>query len=424
MNWPVLRLSMVAFLVLVPFVVMTQTPNPSAASPATTSDQPLKPEEIVALVAPIALYPDNLLAEVLMASTYPLEVVQADRWATANKNLDQDQLKAAVDKQPWDSSVKALVATPSVLTMMSTKLDWTQKLGDAFLAQQTDVMDAIQRLRAKAQANNKLTSTRQQTVTVRQEQNRQVIAIEPAEPNTVYVPYYDPAVVYGDWPYADYPPYYFPDYYGGYIGVSGPETGHARIFGEAVVSRCSGQVAEELAVRAQEPYPQIVSAPATDLLLVQIAPLQGTVSQVQIGPPQRTAPQLQIGPRRGTAPQLRIAPPQGTGRQVQIAPSQGTGPRNIAWRAGRLGEAELVWQEAAFVAAAFVAAAVRARALVEAAAFVEAAVRAQAGGDRILHSSTISLSSAVSTMVLAFIASATTAATKPMLGSSRRRYKQ
>ena len=413
MNWPVLRLSMVAFLVLVPFVVMTQTPNPSAASPATTSDQPLKPEEIVALVAPIALYPDNLLAEVLMASTYPLEVVQADRWATANKNLDQDQLKAAVDKQPWDSSVKALVATPSVLTMMSTKLDWTLKLGDAFLAQQTDVMDAIQRLRAKAQANNKLTSTRQQTVTVRQEQNRQVIAIEPAEPNTVYVPYYDPAVVYGDWPYADYPPYYFPDYYGGYIGVSGPETGHARIFGEAVVSRCSGQVAEELAVRAQEPYPQIVSAPATDLLLVQIAPLQGTVSQVQIGPPQRTAPQLQIGPRRGTAPQLRIAPPQGTGRQVQIAPSQGTGPRNIAWRAGR--PADIAWQPAAFVGAAVPAQALVEAAFVPAAVCAPAEVGALAGGDRISHSSTILLSSAVSTMVLAFIASVTTAATEPML---------
>jgi hypothetical protein len=128
------------------------------------------------------------LAEVLMASTYPLEVVQSDRWATANKNLKQDQFKAGVDKQPWGGSVKALVATPSVLTMMSTKLDWTQKLGDAFLAQQTDVMDAIQRLRAKAQANNKLTSTKEQKVTVRQEQNRQIIGIEPTEPNVMGVP--------------------------------------------------------------------------------------------------------------------------------------------------------------------------------------------------------------------------------------------
>ena len=133
MNSCVLRLSIIAFLVLVPLAVMAQSPNLSSNPSATTSDQLLKPEQIEALVAPIALYPDNLLAEVLMASTYPLEVVQADRWATANKNLNQDQLKAAVDKQPWDGSVKALVATPSVLTMMSTKLDWTQMVGDAFL---------------------------------------------------------------------------------------------------------------------------------------------------------------------------------------------------------------------------------------------------------------------------------------------------
>ena len=153
--------------------------------------------------------------------------MQADRWLTANKNLKEDQFKAAVDKQPWDGSVKALVATPSVLTMMSSKLDWTQKLGDAFLAQQTEMMDAIQRLRTKAQANNQLTSTKEQKVTVRQEQNRQVIAIEPTDPNTVYVPYYDPAVVYGEWPYADYPPYYFPDYYAGYIGPGLIATGIA-----------------------------------------------------------------------------------------------------------------------------------------------------------------------------------------------------
>ena len=136
-------------------------------------------------------------------------------------------MKAAADKQPWDGSVKALVATPSVLTMMSSKLDWTQKLGDAFLAQQTEIMDAIQRLRTKAQANNQLTSTKEQTVTVRQEQNRQVIAIEPTDTNTVYVPYYDPAVVYGEWPYADYPPYYFPDSYAGYIGPGLIATGIA-----------------------------------------------------------------------------------------------------------------------------------------------------------------------------------------------------
>ena len=205
-----------AFLILTPLTALAQNqPPPAPAAAAASSDQLLKPEQLDALVAPIALYPDNLLSLVLMASTYPLEVVQADRWAKDNKALKGDQLKAAADKQSWDDSVKSLVATPDVLAMMSTKLDWTQKLGDAVLAQQPDVMDAIQRLRTKADANNKLTSTKQQKVTKTQEQGKQVIVIEPTDPNTVYVPYYDPGVVYGGWPYPAYPPYYFG--YPGYI---------------------------------------------------------------------------------------------------------------------------------------------------------------------------------------------------------------
>src|SRR5580692_1268886 len=195
-----------AAIILGPTCAMAQT---SASPTATSSAQLLKPAELDQLVAPIALYPDPLLAQVLMASAYPLDIVQAERWLEANKNLKGDALKAAVDKQAWDDSVKSLVATPDVLAMMSTKLDWTQKLGDAVLAQQPDVMDAVQRLRAKAQTNNELTSTKEQSVTVTQVQNRQVIAIQPTDPNTVYVPYYDPTVVYGDWPYPEYPPYYF-----------------------------------------------------------------------------------------------------------------------------------------------------------------------------------------------------------------------
>ncbi len=214
--------SMVAALLLIGLQIAAahaQTPAPpaqTAAAPAAPdqSQQLLKPAELDQLVAPIALYPDTLLAEVLMASTYPLEIVQADRWATENKNLKGDQLKAAVEKQSWDDSVKSLVATPTVLAMMSAKLDWTQKLGDAVLAQQPDVMDAVQRLRAKAQANNKLPSTKEQKVSVTRQENKDVIVIEPAVPDTIYVPYYDPAVVYGSWPYADYPPYYFPPAYG------------------------------------------------------------------------------------------------------------------------------------------------------------------------------------------------------------------
>jgi hypothetical protein len=187
------------------------------------SSPALKSEELDQLIAPIALYPDTLLSQVLIASTYPLEVVEAERWAEQNKNLKGDALKKAVDQKKWDDSIKSLAATPDVLSMMSDKLDWTQKLGDAVLAQQADVMDAIQRLRQKAQANDKLKTTKQQKVTTTTQDNRQYIAIEPAEPNTVYVPYYDPAVVYGAWPYPAYPPYYFgaPGYIAGGLLATG-----------------------------------------------------------------------------------------------------------------------------------------------------------------------------------------------------------
>ena len=220
-RWTI-RLVVFVIALLAPIVATAQTASPPATA---ASPQLLRPEELDQLVAPIALYPDSLLAEVLMASAYPLDIVEAERWLQANKNLKGDQLKAAVDKQDWDDSVKSLVATPSVIEMMSTKLDWTQKLGDAVVTQQPDVMDAIQRLRAKAQANNKLTSTKQQTVTVGQVEGKQVIAIEPTDPNTVYVPYYDPAVVYGTWPYPDYPPYYWEPPY--YIGAGLLATGLA-----------------------------------------------------------------------------------------------------------------------------------------------------------------------------------------------------
>jgi len=194
-----------AVLLLVPMTALAQTSETAAPKPDL-----LKPEELDQLVAPIALYPDPLLAEVLMASAYPLDIVQADRWLRSHKNLKGDQLKAGLAKEDWDDSIKSLAATPDVLAMMSEKLDWTEKLGDAVVDQQPDVMDAIQRLRAKAQANNKLTSTKQQTVRVDQVQGRQVIAIAPTDPDTIYVPYYDPSVVYGAWPYPNYPPYYWP----------------------------------------------------------------------------------------------------------------------------------------------------------------------------------------------------------------------
>ena len=188
------------------------------ADAASEQQQLLDAGQLDQLVAPIALYPDSLLAQGLMASTYPLEVVQADRFAKSNKGLKGDKLNAALEKQDWDGSVKALVSTPTVLAMMNDKLEWTEKLGDAVLAQQADVMDAIQRLRSAAQANGKLETSKQQTVKTEQQADKQVIVIEPTSPETVYVPYYDPAVVYGDWPYPEYPPYYFPPAPGYVVG--------------------------------------------------------------------------------------------------------------------------------------------------------------------------------------------------------------
>jgi len=215
MNSLSVRLLAVALSIWMPLAARAQsappTPPPAPQQQASTDQsQLLSAGQLDALVAPIALYPDALLSEILMASTYPLEVVEADRWANANKNLQGDALKAALDKQNWDDSIKSLAATPDVLDMMSNKLDWTQQLGDAVLAQQPDVMDAIQRLRTKAQANNKLQSTSQQTVSTQQQGGRQYIYIAPTDPDEIYVPYYDPSVVYGPWDYPDYPAYYWP----------------------------------------------------------------------------------------------------------------------------------------------------------------------------------------------------------------------
>jgi Protein of unknown function (DUF3300) len=226
-----------AIILASPFAAIAQgtgTPQPQTVAPPPAPEESLlKPEQLEALVAPIALYPDALLANMLAAATYPLEVVEADRWVKEKKELKGDALKAEVDKKSWDDSVKALTATPSVLDMMSDKLDWTKSLGDAMLAQQADLMDAIQRLREKARANNKLSSTNQQKVTVKQQESKQVIVIEQTDPNTVYVPYYEPATVYGAWPYADYPPYYFgyPSYIGAGVVAAGIAFGTAWAIG-------------------------------------------------------------------------------------------------------------------------------------------------------------------------------------------------
>jgi len=168
-------------------------------------------EQLEQILAPIALYPDELIAQILMASTYPLEVVQADRWVRQNKGLKGDALADTLEKQDWDPSVKSLANFPQVLQMMSERLDWTQKLGDAFLAQEKDVMDTVQVLRRKAESAGNLNTTQEQKVIVEKE----TIIIEPANPQVVYVPTYNPTVVYGAWPYPAYPPYYY--YPPGYV---------------------------------------------------------------------------------------------------------------------------------------------------------------------------------------------------------------
>jgi len=173
-----------------------------------------KQEELDQILAPIALYPDPLISQILMASTYPLEVIQADRWAKQNAKLKGDALTKALEQQNWDPSVKSLVNFSQVLTMMSEKLDWTQKLGDAFLADQKVVLDTIQKLRAKAQESGNLKTTQEQTVIVEEK----IIKIEPANPQVIYVPSYNPTVVYGAWPYPAYPPYYY--YPPGYVATS------------------------------------------------------------------------------------------------------------------------------------------------------------------------------------------------------------
>jgi hypothetical protein len=210
-----------------PYGASPAAPPPAAAQP--TDAQGYNTEQLDALLAPIALYPDQLLTQILMASTYPLQVVEAARWVTdpANKALTGDALAAALAQQTWDPSVKSLVPFPQVLAMMNSKLDWLQQLGYAVSVQQSAVMDSVQRLRHQAQAAGQCQTTAQQVVTTQD----QAIVIAPAQPDVVYVPVYDPTVVYGGWPYPLYPPVYLvppPWYYGG------PVLGIGLVFGLGV----------------------------------------------------------------------------------------------------------------------------------------------------------------------------------------------
>jgi hypothetical protein len=195
------------------FPAFGQTPTP-APTPASAPAATYAPGQMEALAAPIALYPDQLLAKVMIASTYPMEVVEAARWRQQNKTLSGSALDSALASQTWDDSVKQLAYTPEVLDMMDKQLDWTQKLGDAVLSDQAGMLKAVQRLRAKAQSNGKLTNTAEQKVVT----ENQTIIIQPAEPEKVYVPYYDSSSVYGPWDYG-YPAYAWPPPYGYGYGV-------------------------------------------------------------------------------------------------------------------------------------------------------------------------------------------------------------
>jgi Protein of unknown function (DUF3300) len=191
--------------------ITVPSPSPAQPGPLPTAQSEAKEfnvEQLDAMLAPIALFPDELLTQTLMASTYPLQVVAATRWLDQddNKELKGDALAKALDGQSWDPSVKSLVPFPQVLAMLNKDLAWTEQLGYAVATQQAAVMDSIQRLRRQAQKAGSLKTTAQQRIVLQQDN----VVIQPADPQTVYVPTYNPSQVYGDWPYPSYPPVYIP----------------------------------------------------------------------------------------------------------------------------------------------------------------------------------------------------------------------
>lgn len=178
-------------------------------------------DQLDSLVAPVALYPDPLLSQVLVASTYPLEIVQLSQWMQKNSSMGQDKMVEAVKKENWDPSVQALVAMPDLVKKLSDNIKWTTDIGNAFLAQQGDVMDAVQRMRMKAKDKGNLKTSEQQKVETKVVENKTVVVIEPAKPDVVYVPSYEPTVVYGapayPYPVYSYPP---PGYYAAGAAIS------------------------------------------------------------------------------------------------------------------------------------------------------------------------------------------------------------
>lgn len=214
MNHNLLVILCVTLLTLEKQTILAQT----AASPAETAvpQEALKipNDQLDSLVAPIALYADPLLAQTLAASTYPLEIIQLQQWMDRNKGLKDKALADAVAKQNWDPSVQAMAAFPDVVLRLAGNIQWTTDLGNAFLAQQSDVMDAVQRMRMKAQGTGNLKTSKEEKVETKTVESKQVIVIEQANPQVIYVPSYDPVVVFGP-PVYPYYPYYYPGYVAG-----------------------------------------------------------------------------------------------------------------------------------------------------------------------------------------------------------------
>jgi hypothetical protein len=198
---------------------------PPGGPQAPPPGQLLTPDQLEGLVAPIALYPDPLLSQILVACTYPLELVQAWQWLQRSPGLTGPALTQAAQQQNWDPSIQALVVFPDLVRRLNQDITWTTNLGNAFLAQQPDVMDAVQRMRFKAQETGKLSSTSQQRVTTVNESGQPIIEIEPANPQVIYLPNYDPAYFWGPplyYPYANwyYPPFIGGAYFGFGLGIS------------------------------------------------------------------------------------------------------------------------------------------------------------------------------------------------------------
>jgi hypothetical protein len=207
---------------MVPGDTVTSVPLlQSATSPSSDQAPKIPSDQLDSLVAPIALYPDPLLAQTLAASTYPLELIQLQQWLLKNPGLKDKALADAIAKQPWDPSIQAMAGLPDVVKRLADDIQWTTDLGNAFLAQQSDVMDAVQRMRTKAQDNGNLKSTEQQKVETKVIENKNVIVVEQADPQVVHVPSYDPVVVYGPAVYP-YPPIYYPPagYYAAGLAIS------------------------------------------------------------------------------------------------------------------------------------------------------------------------------------------------------------